>query len=59
MSGRFGIFIDDIHYKTYSNERAAKEFVMRNGIDYTVRELTLDEYYDRWREILKRDGWKI
>lgn len=57
MSGKIGIFIGGNHYKTCANERIAQELATKIGTDCTVRELTLDEYYDRWREILKRDGY--
>ncbi|QIG62559.1 hypothetical protein [Sporosarcina phage Lietuvens] len=57
MSGHYGIFIEGKHYKTCTNEKVAVDRAMRYGVDCSVRELTLDEYYERWRVILAERGY--
>ena len=47
----YGLFKDDYHIYTYSNEKAANEMMFRCGEGYSVRELTFDEYFKRMKEI--------
>ena len=54
----YGIFRAEEHIYTMNNEFAANDLSKRLGIEYYVRELTPDEWFERMKEIYIEGKYK-
>ncbi|WP_186321317.1 hypothetical protein [Bacillus sp. FJAT-22090] len=54
----YGIFRNEEHIYTLDNELAANDLSRRLGVEYYIRELTHEEYWNRMKEIYVEGKYK-